>query len=596
MSEKQTSAGLRLWPGVAIVVLQWLAVFGTGIVAPATAVQFFGMMGGPIVGILLFFLWWCFASRAPRLDRVLGFLLPLLAFAAAFALADRSAKMAVFVYGIPIFCLAFVVAAYLTRQWPHQRRRLALVAVTLVAAGVWTLLRSEGVDGAMGTELAWRWQATAEERLLASGMDGDLTASRAGTRAEVEAAEWPGFRGAARDGLITGLRVATDWSVSPPEEIWRRPVGPGWGSFAVAGDRLYTQEQRGEDELVTAYRASTGEPIWMHRDPVRFWEALAGAGPRATPTLADGRVYTFGATGILNVLEASDGARVWSRDVAAETGAPTPEWGFSSSPLVIDGLVIVFGGAADGKAVAAYDAATGEPRWFAPAGPRSYSSLHPASLAGIQQLILLTNAGASGLSPADGTVLWEHVWQVPQGGTRIVQPAFAGGGGVLIGTGFGQGVRRIAVEYGSDGWQIEERWTSRGLKPYYNDFVVNRSHVYGFDGRILACLDLETGERAWKGGRYGNGQLVLLNDQDLLLVLSERGEVALVAARPDGWFSELARMPAIEGKTWNHPVIADGVLYVRNGEEMAAFRLPVESTVAALTPRARSAGLPAPGR
>jgi outer membrane protein assembly factor BamB len=138
------------------------------------------------------------------------------------------------------------------------------------------------------------------------------------------------------------------------------------------------------------------------------------------------------------------------------------------------------------------------------------------------------------------------------------------------------GVRKLAVAQGTGGWQVEEGWTSGRLNPYFNDFVVHRDHLYGFDGRFLTSLDLATGERAWKGGRYGSGQLVLLPDQDLLLVLSERGEVALVEAKPDG-FSEIAKMAAITGKTWNHPVIADGVLYVRNGGEMVAFRLATES-------------------
>jgi hypothetical protein len=136
------------------------------------------------------------------------------------------------------------------------------------------------------------------------------------------------------------------------------------------------------------------------------------------------------------------------------------------------------------------------------------------------------------------------------------------------------GTRRLAVKRGADGWRIEERWTSNGLKPYFNDYVVHQGHAFGFDGSILACINLADGKRKWKGGRYGNGQLILLPDQDVLLVLSDQGELVLVAAATDK-FTELARFPAIKGKTWNHPVLVNDLLLVRNAQEMAAFRLSV---------------------
>ena len=137
----------------------------------------------------------------------------------------------------------------------------------------------------------------------------------------------------------------------------------------------------------------------------------------------------------------------------------------------------------------------------------------------------------------------------------------------------GIGTRRLHVSHGSGRWNVEERWTSNGLKPYFNDFVVHEGHAFGFDGSILSCIDLGDGTRKWKGGRFGNGQLVLLADQDLLLVLSEEGELALVGATP-GQFTELARVRVLDDKTWNHPALVGDVLLVRNGEEMAAFRLP----------------------
>jgi outer membrane protein assembly factor BamB len=366
---------------------------------------------------------------------------------------------------------------------------------------------------------------------------------------------------------VPGARIATDWSTSPPVELWRRPIGPGWSSFAVRGHLLYTQEQRGEDELVACYDVRTGKPVWRHRTAARFWESNAGAGPRGTPTLHGGRVYAFGATGIVNALDARTGALVWSHDAAADTGTQIPTWGYSSSPLVVGGLVIV---AASGRLVA-YDAATGDRRWLGPADDgASYSSPQLATIDGVAQVLLLNATGLTSVSPSDGTVLWQHAWK----GYPIVQPALTPDGGILLAVTESSGTRRLAVAQGPGGWTVTERWTSQGLKPYFNDFVVHGGHAYGFDGRILACIDLQDGQRKWKGGRYGSGQLVLLPDQDVLLVLSEEGELALVKATPDQ-FTELARRPGIEGKTWNHPVLAGDVLLTRNDQEMAAFRLPL---------------------
>jgi outer membrane protein assembly factor BamB len=349
-------------------------------------------------------------------------------------------------------------------------------------------------------------------------------------------------------------------------QLWRRPVGPGWSSFAVHGSRVYTQEQRGDDEVVACYDAATGRPVWTHRDATRFFESNAGAGPRGTPTVSNGRVYTFGATGVLNALNARTGTVVWSRNAAADTGAELPTWGFASSPLTVGELVIV---ATAGRLVA-YDAATGDRRWLGPKGGGSYSSPQLLTIHGITQVLLISRAGATSVAVEDGKLLWEHPWP----GEPIVQPALTADGDILIAVGSDSGTRRIAVGHGASGWTVEERWTSRGLKPYFNDFIVHEGHAYGFDASILASINLQDGTRTWKGGRYGNGQLVLLPEQDLLLVLSEEGELALVRAAPDQ-FTEVARFPALEGKTWNHPVIVRDILLVRNGEEMAAFRLPL---------------------
>ena len=364
------------------------------------------------------------------------------------------------------------------------------------------------------------------------------------------------------------MRINTDWNAAKPAQIWRRRVGPGWSSFAVAGELIFTQEQRGDHELVSAYSLRTGEPVWRHEDAVRFYEPAGGAGPRGTPTVHDGRVYAMGATGIVNALDARTGARLWTRSAERDTGARRPDWAFAASPLVVGDVLVT---AASGRLVA-YDLTNGTPRWTQKTSGGGYSSPHPATLAGVPQILLMNGGGITSVG-LDGSILWaSHA----EAGVAFVQPQVLEDGSVLAASGEalrGQGMRRLAVSRAPDGtWKVEERWTSRGLKPYFSDFVVHKGHAYGFDGTILSAINLETGERVWKGGRYGAGQMLLLPQQDLLLVVSEEGDLVLVAASPDQ-HTEIAKFKAIEGKTWNHPVLVGDVLLVRNGEEMAAFRL-----------------------
>ena len=591
---------LRLWPGVLAVVLQWLVMFGLPSVVPEQGGR--ALIGG-LAGFLAVVLWWLFFSRAAWLERLGAIVLMVVAVAATARLVHESIAngmmgFMLFIYAAPLLSLGLVAWAAASRGLSSGPRRAWMAAALLIACGALTLVRTNGVSGDANSDFEWRWTQTAEQRLLARADEAPAvpSTSAAGNTPEnppnqpSEAATttptlvppvaetpvaigkadaaWPGFRGPARDSIIRGVRLETDWSRTPPVELWRRPIGPGWSSFAVAGDRLFTQEQRGEEEIVSAYSVKTGELAWRHSDTARFWESNAGAGPRATPTLSNGGVYTLGGTGILNALDASDGSVIWSRNAASDTGTTVPDWGIASSPLVVGDVVI----AATAGSLVAYDLATGTPRWFGPTGGWGYSSPQLATIDGVAQIVLVNGPGAIGVAPSDGTVLWQHAW----GGDSIVQPAMFAGRDLLIGSGSGlaanTGMLRITVAHEPGGWTTQERWTSSGLKPYFNDFVVHQGHAFGFDGSILACIDVEDGTRTWKGGRYGHGQVLLLADQDLLLVLAEDGDLALVSAT-SGKFTELARVPAIEGKTWNHPVLVGDVLLIRNGEEMAAFRL-----------------------
>jgi outer membrane protein assembly factor BamB len=596
---------LRLWPGLALAILL-VARYVVPVVLPQLAIP--ALLGG--VGVALaVVVWWAFFSRAAWMERLGVPLLMVAALLATHPLLDKSiatsgqGKM-FFILALPIVALAFVLSVLASRRLTDGPRRASMAAAIVVACLSWTLIRTGGFTGDIDNDFAWRWSETPEDRLLAQASDDqpppppalpsavpsaapstvpsplasapptaaapaiEATAVPQTAPVEQRPAEWPGFRGPLRSGTVRGARISTDWSASPPVEMWRRKIGPGWSSFAVQGDLFYTQEQRGDHEVVACYRVGTGAAVWKHKDPARYWEAHGGAGPRGTPALSGGRVYTFGATGILNALDSRTGARIWTRNAAADTKTKDPGWGFASSPLVVDDVVIV----ASAGTLSAYDVITGQPRWVGPVRKSGYSSPHLVTLDGIAQVLLLNGTGVTSVSPKDGQILWEHA--LP-GGARIVQPAVLEDGDILANDGeFGaqNHLRRITMTRGSAGWTSQERWASTALKPNFSDYVVHKGHAYGFDGSILACVDLADGTRKWKGGRYGHGQLVLLADQDLLLVSSEEGEIALVQAKPDQ-HTELARKKAIEGKTWNHPVVVGDVLLVRNAEEMAAFRL-----------------------
>jgi outer membrane protein assembly factor BamB len=581
-----TQPPIRLWPGVAAVTIQWIIRFLVPLFIPDTAIL--GVLGG-MAGGLLVLIWWVFFSRTPVWER-LGAML--LIFAAGFvtmrvlhpSMATGMMGMLFPIYAVPFLSLALVIGAAIGRGWSPFPRMAALTTLLILTCGGFMVLRTDGITGEGESQLAWRWSQTPEQRLLVKTPvpstptpepvpppkpEPAATVSPSPVPVPIDTKPlWAGFRGGERDGVVKEMVLQTDWKLTPPVELWRKPIGPGWSSFAVGSDLFYTQEQRGDDEIVSCYRLKDGQQVWIHKDAARFWESNAGAGPRATPTLHNGRLYTLGATGIVNALNALNGSVVWSRNAGEDTKTKVPGWGFSGSPLVVEDRVIV---AASGKLIA-YDAATGEPRWTGPKSAGSYSSPQRVTIGGVPQIVLITGGGVDSVSPRDGALLWQYAWK----GSPILQPALTADGDLIVTTNEmsgGAGLRRLHVVKGSESWNVEERWTSQGLKPYFSDFVIHKNHAYGFDGHILSCIQLEDGKRKWKGGRYGHGQMLLLPAQDLLLVLSEDGEMAFVKALPDQ-FSEVARMPGINGKTWNHPVLIGQTLLIRNGEEMAAFRLP----------------------
>ncbi len=566
--------GLRIWPAIVLVALLWaikllLPYLGTSM--PVLMTWFLG----PLICAGLILLWWLFASRASVVEKLVGIMGVLALLAVTRALADPSMYViGMMRYAIPFGVSGFALAAVGLSGWLSPKRTWVALAVAAVGFGYWDLLRMDEMLGDFRTVLNWRWQPTAEDKFLedlAARSQNRQTAGAEGG-AELGDAEWPGFRGPNRDGVQPGIVLEEDWSARPPKELWRVRVGPGWSSFAVAGNRLFTQEQRGEDEVVVCYDAESGQEIWAYKDQTRFWEAMGGAGPRATPTIADGKLFALGATGLLNRLDPISGEQIWQQDIGEIADRKPPTWGYSSSPLVTGETVIVYAGGEDQKGLLAFDTESGELRWSAPAkSADDYSSPQLSVIDGQACVLMVTREGLIIVHPDDGGVLGRYEWE--HQGYRVTQPLVVGESSVLVSTGLRIGTRRIQLKRDSRSFQGEESWTSRGLSPDFNDSVAHNGYLYGFDNNIFACVDLETGKRQWKRGRYGNGQALLLPDGNQLLVLAEKGDLILLRANPEK-LDERGRHAVLSGRTWNHPVLVGERLYVRNSEEAACFEVP----------------------
>ena len=563
---------LRIWPAGLILITLWSLKLLLPYADPSMPVMMAWFLS-PLAcaGLILF--WWLFLSRASIREKVFGALGLVSIVFVTILLADKSMRIAgTMLHVMPWGITGFTVTLFcLARRLSISRTWIALL-VALVSFGYWDLVRLDKVWGDMRTSRSWRWEPTAEEIFLAGAATRSQSQPETTTIAEPALAEpeWPEFRGPHRNATQPGLVLAEDWSVQPPREIWRVRVGPGWSSFSVAGTRLFTQEQRGEIEVVVCYDANSGAERRVHQETTRFWEAMGGAGPRATPTLADGKLFAQGATGLLCRLDPLTGKQIWQQDINTLADRTPPTWGYASSPLVTNGVVLTYAGGPGELGLLAFDVESGDLRWTSPTGNDSYSSPQLASIDGKQCVLMLTNAGITFVDPADGKLLGKHDWK--SDGYRVLQPLVWEGSSVLMGTALGVGTRRLELRWDGAQFATETSWTSRRMNPDFNDGVAHKGYLYGFDDKIFACIDLATGKRKWKRGRYGNGQVLLLPSADQLLVLSETGELVLLRTNPDK-LDELTRHRVLEGRTWNHPVLIGNRLYVRNSEEAACFEV-----------------------
>ncbi len=568
---------LRVWPAVLFALLIVAARFGPRLVEQGTSQYWMVAVFGPMLCCLLLVIWWLAASRATWRERVFGFLGLVAGMFVVAGVSHPSLRGSGTMYfTLPTGFFLFAMTAAALRNARPFARTTAAVLLAFAGFAASTLLRTDGMTGDYQYVLYWRWEQTPEEKLLASRPQAAAPASTAEAPKATNSfanPEWPGFRGPDRAGRSSAPKIATNWTAQPPQQLWKIPVGPGWSSFAVAGRALFTQEQNGPKEAVVSYDAESGRELWRTEVDGRLEDPMGGPGPRATPTLANGGLYAATATGAFMRLDPATGRIIWKKQLTELAGSKVPMWGFSASPLVVDQVAIAYAGGPDGKGVLAFNTESGELAWSAPAGIESYVSPQFNTIQGENLVVMLSPRGLDLFDPATGRAKLSYEW--PSSNYRVLQPHLLADDIILLPTTMNAGTRALRLKKNNTEFATEELWTSRNLKSDFVDLVTYQGHIYGNDNGILACVDLKNGDRKWKGGRYGKGQILLLENSGLLLIAAEQGQVVLVAADP-GAHQEIASFKALEGKTWNHPVVVGDRLYVRNSEQAAAYRLALD--------------------
>ncbi len=498
---------------------------------------------------------------------------------------------------VVLLSLLGISAWYLVCGTARRRTRLLVVAGVWLGVASWFVFFRPVYNGAMGiAKWNYRFAPAADEKLE------QIEFSQVAADWQPTSHDYPAFLGGRYWAEVDDASLDTNWKTNPPREVWRREIGGGWSSFAVVGNYAVTQEQRGENEIVSCYRVDTGEPVWTHSDRARFDPAdfqgsLGDIGPRATPTIAGEKILTQGGTGIVNCLDARTGEVIWSHNTTTKFGVPVTTWGKSGSPLVVDDMVVISVGALGGNAsnkaaepakghdcsLVAFDLNTGKVRWAAGTRPAAYATPVVAELAGERQIMIVNHSWVTSHRASDGEVLWERPWaDANDSNASISQAVPVGDDRVLLTKGYGTGASLLQVKRNADGkFSVEPVWTpaiKRVMKTKFSNVVVRNGLVYGLDDRLLSCIELATGEQRWKKRRdpeFGYGQIMLVDDA--ILVLSETGEVVLVRATPNA-YEELASLQALDASnvTWNNPAFSPPYLLVRNAREAACYELPLK--------------------
>lgn len=383
------------------------------------------------------------------------------------------------------------------------------------------------------------------------------------------AADWPQWRGIARDGKSAESGLLRQWPAKGPDQLWRvDSLGEGYSSYSISAGRLFTQGQKKGKQWVIALDASTGKTLWETAAGDAFPQDR-GPGPRGTPTVDGDTVFSLSADGTLVSLEAATGKKLWDLNILQRFNGSQINWGLSESPLVDGQRLIVTPGGRE-KSVVALDKKTGKPLWSAPGDEPGYSSAIAFDFAGQRHLVVFNAKGAVGLNAENGWVMWNY-YKVANRVANIATPIFHNGH-VFLSSDYGTGCALLKLEAAGNRVKANEVYFNKDMRNHYCTSVLQGKHVYGFSSGILTAMDLMTGDVAWRDRSVGKGQLILADG--LLFLQGETGAVALAEANPAA-YKELSRFDFGRGDypVWTLPVIANGRLYLRDQAKLVCYKI-----------------------
>ena len=479
--------------------------------------------------------------------------------------------------------LAIVLMLYFLFMSSFSRRTRGVVALSSVflAIAFTVTVKVVSFSGDIIPVFVWRWSA-APDTLLDQITDIPIT--ELVDLSVTSNIDFPRFLGPDGSAAIENVRWLSDTPAEAVTLKWRSEIGAGWSGFVARNGYAITMQQRGPDEVVSCHKIETGELVWASSTQTRHETVLGGIGPRSTPTIDKGRVYSVGAHGMVRCIDGGNGNQIWQADLLEMIGSTPAKdiqaiaWGRSNSPLVDgDRVIVPIGGPPGGPffSLIALDAVSGEPLWKAGDRQVSYRSPRITEFAGQRQIVSVNENQVSGHEIETGEQLWAFDFEGSSNtGASVSQAVPIGDDMLLVSKEYGVGSAVMKITENDGSWQVDEVWAdSTVMKTKFTNVTLHEGYVYGLSDGILECIEAKSGTRQWKKKRFGQGQLLRLADR--LLVLAENGQLWFVTATPSG-YQPLGSVDVLNDKCWATLCLYDNLLLVRSETEVACYELPIE--------------------